>query len=153
MALVAAVFGFADFFGSGRIRELNDAWLHMGGNLLAVVLAAVNRYLRFASTDPAGVALSAERRPHLACQPGRLAGSDLAPSGKRRRDHGLRIDDARCNGSGILPPRIVASEPLGRARYASSSGCCVLRDEWRAILCAFDLLEVNDDGVRFLESG
>jgi uncharacterized membrane protein len=57
--LVAAVFGFADFFGSGRIRELNDAWLHMGGNLLAVVAAAINWYLRFASTDPGRAVLSA----------------------------------------------------------------------------------------------
>ncbi len=33
--------------GSDRIRDLNDAWLHMGGNLIAVVLAAINWYPRF----------------------------------------------------------------------------------------------------------
>jgi len=59
MALVAALFGFADFFGSERIRALNDAWLHMGGNLLAVILAVINWYLRFASTNPARPVLSA----------------------------------------------------------------------------------------------
>jgi hypothetical protein len=46
MALVAAVFGFTDFFGSERVRGLTDAWLHMAGNLIAVVLAAINWYLR-----------------------------------------------------------------------------------------------------------
>jgi uncharacterized membrane protein len=51
MALVAAVFGFTDFFGSEQVRNLTDAWLHMAGNLIAVVLAAINWYLRY-STDP-----------------------------------------------------------------------------------------------------
>jgi uncharacterized membrane protein len=52
MALVAALFGFADFFGSDRIRDLDDAWLHMGGNLIAVVLAAINWFLRFSAAEP-----------------------------------------------------------------------------------------------------
>lgn len=47
MALVAAVFGFTDFFGDRQIRALRTAWWHMGGNLLAVVIAAVNWWLRF----------------------------------------------------------------------------------------------------------
>src|SRR5215216_4729242 len=38
MALAAALFGFADFFGDDRIRRLSDAWQHMIGNLVAVVL-------------------------------------------------------------------------------------------------------------------
>ena len=59
MALVAALFGFTDFFGSDQIRRLTDAGLHMAGNLIAVVLAAINWYLRFASNDPATVVLSA----------------------------------------------------------------------------------------------
>jgi uncharacterized membrane protein len=46
MALLAAVAGFTDFLSEPRIRSLNDAWLHMVGNLAAVVLAAVNFGLR-----------------------------------------------------------------------------------------------------------
>jgi len=48
-ALLAAVFGFADFLGDLRIRALRQAWLHMGGNLVVVVLEAVNFYLRAAA--------------------------------------------------------------------------------------------------------
>lgn len=46
MALLAAVFGFIDFLGEPRVRALRQAWLHMGGNLLAVILEVVNFYLR-----------------------------------------------------------------------------------------------------------
>lgn len=45
-ALIAAVAGFLDFFGNRRIREISDAWRHMIGNLLAVVLAVVSLWLR-----------------------------------------------------------------------------------------------------------
>jgi uncharacterized membrane protein len=55
-ALLAALFGFADFFGDARIRVLSDAWQHMIGNLLAVVLALVNWYLRYRSGAAAGAA-------------------------------------------------------------------------------------------------
>jgi len=55
MALVAAVFGFTDFFGSERVRNLTDAWLHMAGNLVAVVLAAINWYLRYSTAPTTGV--------------------------------------------------------------------------------------------------
>jgi uncharacterized membrane protein len=55
MALLAAVFGFTDFFGNPRIRALSDAWQHMVGNLIAVVLALINWYLRFSMGPPAGV--------------------------------------------------------------------------------------------------
>jgi uncharacterized membrane protein len=54
MALAAALFGFADFFGEARIRALSDAWQHMIGNLLAVVLALVNWYLRYRAGAPVG---------------------------------------------------------------------------------------------------
>lgn len=47
-ALLAAVMGFIDFAGDRRVRSLKQAWLHMGGNLLAVLLEAVNLYLRAA---------------------------------------------------------------------------------------------------------
>ena len=55
MALVAALFGFTDFFGEPRIRGLSDAWQHMIGNLIAVVLALVNWYIRYRSGTAAGV--------------------------------------------------------------------------------------------------
>jgi uncharacterized membrane protein len=55
MALVAAVFGFTDFLGSRQVRNLTDAWLHMAGNLIAVVLAAINWYLRYSTEPTAGV--------------------------------------------------------------------------------------------------
>jgi uncharacterized membrane protein len=55
MALVAALAGFTDFFGDIRIRQLTDAWLHMIGNLCAVLLALINWYLRYRSGAVAGV--------------------------------------------------------------------------------------------------
>lgn len=62
MALVAAVFGFIDFFGESRIRNLTDAWLHMAGNLIAVLLALLNWYIRYRSGGagvlPWGIGLS-----------------------------------------------------------------------------------------------
>jgi uncharacterized membrane protein len=41
-AVIAALAGFADFFGNARIRALRDAWQHMIGNVVALVLAIVN---------------------------------------------------------------------------------------------------------------
>jgi len=63
MALLAALAGFADFFGEPRIRALNDAWYHMVGNLTAVVVAIVNFLVRYsqgaeAAVTPWGVILS-----------------------------------------------------------------------------------------------
>jgi uncharacterized membrane protein len=61
-AALAAVAGFADFFGNARIREFRDAWLHMFANLTIVVLEAVNLMLRIADQGMAssvGLALSA----------------------------------------------------------------------------------------------
>jgi uncharacterized membrane protein len=49
MALAAALFGFTDFLGESRIRALSDAWKHMIGNLVVVVLALVNWYMRYRS--------------------------------------------------------------------------------------------------------
>ena len=62
-ALVAAVFGFVDFFGEPAIRELRHAWEHMLGNLTAALLAAVSLWLRLAfgaaeAVVPWGLALS-----------------------------------------------------------------------------------------------
>ena len=63
MALVAALFGFTDFFGERKIRALRTAWWHMGGNLVAVIIAAVNGWMRYSggaqeAVAGTGVALS-----------------------------------------------------------------------------------------------
>lgn len=61
-ALVAALAGFTDFFGSRRIRQLRIAWYHMIGNLTAVVLSIVNFLVHNrddAPIMPTGLVLSA----------------------------------------------------------------------------------------------
>jgi uncharacterized membrane protein len=46
-AVLAAITGLIDFLGDGRIRLLNAAWWHIGGNLLAVALSGWNFYVRY----------------------------------------------------------------------------------------------------------
>lgn len=63
-ALVAALAGFADFFGEPRIRQIRDAWRHMIGNLVVVTIAAISWWMRAAqgaaeAVAPWGVTLSA----------------------------------------------------------------------------------------------
>lgn len=61
-ALLAAIFGFIDFFGERRIRRIRKAWYHMIGNLTAVVLSIVNFLVHSggaASVVPTGITLSA----------------------------------------------------------------------------------------------
>ena len=62
MAALAAVMGLIDFLDERRIRELNDAWWHMGGNVLAVLIEAFNLYERWqvgeAFVVPTGLVLS-----------------------------------------------------------------------------------------------
>jgi uncharacterized membrane protein len=62
MAALAAVVGLIDFFGEARIRALNDAWWHAGGNVLAVLIELYNWYLRYRSGEaaivPTGLLLS-----------------------------------------------------------------------------------------------
>jgi uncharacterized membrane protein len=62
-ALLAAVFGFIDFFGDRRIRQMRKAWYHMVGNLAAVLLSAVNLIVHnrdgAAAVIPLGITLSA----------------------------------------------------------------------------------------------
>ena len=53
MAALAAVAGLIDLLGDERIRALSDAWQHMIGNVVAVVLALVNFYLRLTGGDTA----------------------------------------------------------------------------------------------------
>jgi uncharacterized membrane protein len=61
-ALLAALAGYADFFGDRRVQKISDAWQHMIGNLAAVALQVINFYLRYddpaASIAPTGVILS-----------------------------------------------------------------------------------------------
>lgn len=64
MAALAALAGLADFFGNERIRDLSDAWQHMIGNVIAVVLALINFGIRYyrgveAGVFPWGILLSA----------------------------------------------------------------------------------------------
>ena len=61
-AALAALAGLVDFFGDRRVRSLRDARMHMIGNIVAVLVEAVNLVLRLG--DPAagastGVILSA----------------------------------------------------------------------------------------------
>jgi uncharacterized membrane protein len=42
IAALAAVVGLIDFLGEPRIRALNDAWWHAGGNVLAVLIELYN---------------------------------------------------------------------------------------------------------------
>src|SRR5689334_21521529 len=54
MAALAAVMGLIDVAGEPRIRALSGAWLHAGGNVLAVLIELYNFYLRY-SAGPAAV--------------------------------------------------------------------------------------------------
>jgi uncharacterized membrane protein len=61
-AAIAALAGFADFFGNSRVRALRDAWQHMIGNVIALVLAIVNLWPHWEATGsgikPWGLILS-----------------------------------------------------------------------------------------------
>ncbi|WP_139015871.1 DUF2231 domain-containing protein [Ensifer aridi] len=41
MAAAAAVAGLTDFLGNARIRAISNAWKHMIGNIVAVLLALI----------------------------------------------------------------------------------------------------------------
>jgi uncharacterized membrane protein len=62
MAALAAVAGLIDLFGDDRIRDLNDAWLHAGGNIVVVLIELYNWYSRYqhgsAAVVPTGLILS-----------------------------------------------------------------------------------------------
>src|SRR5438045_5472710 len=62
MALLAAIAGFTDFLGEPKIRDLNDAWLHMIGNVVVVGLSLINFYFRYrqglATILPWGIGIS-----------------------------------------------------------------------------------------------
>jgi len=44
--ILAAITGFLDFFKVKRVRERSAGWLHMGGNVAAMVLSLINLVLR-----------------------------------------------------------------------------------------------------------
>lgn len=62
MAALAAAMGLIDVMGDQQIRNLNDAWLHAGGNILAVLIELYNWYSRYehgeSAVIPTGLVLS-----------------------------------------------------------------------------------------------
>jgi uncharacterized membrane protein len=62
MAALAAVMGLTDVLGDDQVRNLSDAWLHAGGNVVAVVIELYNWYSRYEhgkdAIVPTGVILS-----------------------------------------------------------------------------------------------
>jgi uncharacterized membrane protein len=62
MAALAAVTGLVDVLGDIQIRNLSDAWLHAGGNVIAVVIELYNWYWRYTGGStaivPTGLILS-----------------------------------------------------------------------------------------------
>src|SRR5437868_7131455 len=47
-AALAAIAGLIDVLGEPRIRALNDAWWHAGGNIVVVLLQLYSWYSRYA---------------------------------------------------------------------------------------------------------
>ena len=62
MAGLAALAGLTDFLGDSRIRDLSTAWVHMVGNVVAVLLSLWNWYRRYdageAAILPIGILVS-----------------------------------------------------------------------------------------------
>lgn len=62
MAALASVMGLIDIVGDVKIRNLSDAYLHAGGNVIAVVIELYKWYSRYehgtAAIIPAGLILS-----------------------------------------------------------------------------------------------
>jgi uncharacterized membrane protein len=61
-AALAAVVGLTDVLGDDRVRNLSDAWVHAGGNVIAVLIELYNWYSRYQDGNtaivPTGVILS-----------------------------------------------------------------------------------------------
>ena len=59
-AALAAVAGLIDVVSDDQIRGMKDAWLHAGGNVLAVVIELYNWYMRLegGAAIPTGLVLS-----------------------------------------------------------------------------------------------
>jgi uncharacterized membrane protein len=62
IAVLAAVAGLTDVLAEPRIRALNDAWWHAGGNVLVVLIELYNFYARYSEGSsaivPKGLVLS-----------------------------------------------------------------------------------------------
>jgi uncharacterized membrane protein len=67
IGLIVSIFvvsaGLIDFFGDHRIRELRSAWIHVIGNVVALVLSIFNAFIHtrdaYTSVVPTGLILSA----------------------------------------------------------------------------------------------
>ncbi|MBZ9762379.1 DUF2231 domain-containing protein [Mesorhizobium sp. CA8] len=63
VAILAAIAGLTDFLGDRKIRAQPTAWLHMGGNLIVLVLSFLNMLIHtrdaWTSVVPTGLILSA----------------------------------------------------------------------------------------------
>jgi uncharacterized membrane protein len=59
-AALAAVAGLVDVVSDDQIRSMTDAWMHAGGNVLAVVIELYNWYMRLegGAAIPTGLVLS-----------------------------------------------------------------------------------------------
>jgi uncharacterized membrane protein len=51
MAALAAMLGLVDFLSSERIRAIRASWLHMIGNVVAVLLTLANFWMRYSGGD------------------------------------------------------------------------------------------------------
>ena len=63
VAIFAVIAGLIDFLGDRRIRELRPAWIHVLGNVTALILAIFNSLIHtrdaYTSVVPTGLILSA----------------------------------------------------------------------------------------------
>jgi uncharacterized membrane protein len=62
MAAFAVLPGVIDFVGNRHVRTMSVAWLHVAGNVLAIILAIVNAFVHsrdgYTAIVPAGLTLS-----------------------------------------------------------------------------------------------
>lgn len=62
IAALAAIAGVTDVLGDQQIRNLSTAWLHAGGNVIAILIEIYNWYLRYekgsTAVIPTGLILS-----------------------------------------------------------------------------------------------
>jgi uncharacterized membrane protein len=62
VAVFAIIAGLIDVLFSARIRNLQDAWIHAGGNVLVIILEIFNSFVHsrdaYTSVVPAGLILS-----------------------------------------------------------------------------------------------
>jgi uncharacterized membrane protein len=63
VSVLAIIAGLIDFLGDRRIRDLQPAWIHAAGNMLALIVAVFNVFIHsrdaYTSVVPTGLILSA----------------------------------------------------------------------------------------------